>query len=59
MGPSGDELGDVVGGEALQEGLGAGPLHPHLAHVRDVEQPGRRTGVQVLVEYHVSSGGVR
>ena len=45
------ELGDVVARHALQEGERAGTLQLELAHVRDVEEPGRLPHREVLGDH--------
>src|SRR3712207_6958516 len=51
VGPAGGELGDVVGGEALEQGLGLPAAHPDLAHVGDVEQACRAAHRPVLLDH--------
>ena len=51
MRPAGNQLGDVVRSQSLEEGLGAGAVHPDLAHVRDVEESGGGAHRAVLVDH--------
>ena len=49
--PTGLELVEVVREQALEQLVGARPLHVDLAHVRDVEDPGVRANRPVLLEH--------
>jgi hypothetical protein len=50
VGPARRELRHVVGGQALEQRLGARAAHPDLAHVRDIEEAGGGAHRLVLLD---------